>query len=316
MDYFKPTGDSDFSVSDNGVLAFKTGANLSRLVWFNRNGQEVGSVGTPRNYIWFQLSPDDQRLATEIIDSVTGMINMWILEIERGTAKRVTLEVAQEIHPLWSSDGRQLVFSIDKAGPPHLFRKTLDAASDPEELMPVDGAVQFAFGWSADGQQLLFGERGGATTDDLWVLPLTGERKPHPFLRTPFDEDQASVSPNGRWVAYQSNESGRHEVYVSPFENSALRWQVSDSGGRAPRWRGDGQELFYVAVDGNLMAVPIKSGDSFAAGSPEKLFKVTTERPDRYDVTSDGKKFLINMKADAPGVSVNVATNWTANVKR
>jgi serine/threonine protein kinase len=316
MDYFKPTGDADFSVSDNGVLAFKTRAILSRLVWFNRQGEEVGSVGTPRNYAWLRLSGDDRKVAVHIIDPPSGMSNLWIIEFERGTAKRVTLEDEQEIHPLWSRDGRQLVFSIDKRGPPHLFRKTLDDARDPEELMGVTGSPQRPFGWSADGQELLFADSGPATGPDLWILPMNGERKPHPFLQTRFNEGEASVSRDGKWVAYYSNESGRDEVYVSPFQNSDERWQISNSGGRAPRWRGDGKELFYVAADGNLMAVPIKSGASIEAGSPMKLFKITSDPPDRYDVTYDGQRFLVNTKGETSGVSVTLTTNWKASIKR
>jgi serine/threonine protein kinase len=314
--YFKPTGDSDFSVSQNGVLAFKTGPILTRLVWLNRSGEELGSVGSASNYSLVRLSPDGQRIAAGVIDPLTGMGNIWLLESSRNASKRVTYNLEHEIHPIWSSDGRQLVFAIDRGGPPHLFRKNVNDASDPEQLLPVGNGVQHAFDWSPDGQQLFFGDGNPATRGDIWILPMTGERKPYPFLRTRFEEWDARISSDGRWVAYHSNESGRPEVYVSPTQNSGEKWQISNSGGQSPRWRHDQKELFYVAADGNLMAVPIKNGANFEAGSPVALFKVTMEYDELYDVASDGQRFLINTNAGAPALFVTVVTNWTANLKR
>jgi Tol biopolymer transport system component len=314
--YFKPTGDSDFSVSENGVLAFKSGAILSRLVWFDRSGAELGSVGNPSNYAVLRFSPDGQKLAGTIVDPVTGLSNVWMLELGRGTWRRVTLQVGQEIRPIWSHDGHQLIFSIDRGGPPHLYRKSLNDAGDAEELLPSGSGVQHGFDWTADGRLIVFGDGNPTTGADLWILPMTGERKPYPFLRTRFDEWDASISPDGRWVAYHSNESGRPEVYVSPIQNSAERWQVSDKGGEAPRWRSDGKELFYVSTDGNMMAVAINNIAVFDAGPPIKLFKTSMEYSDRYDVTSDGQRFLVNNIANTPPLSITVATNWMANLKR
>ena len=220
LSYFNPTGDADFSVSENGVLAFKAGAIVSRLIWFDRKGVEQGSVGEAGTYGRLRLSPDGQRLAADIIDPHTGTSDIWIYELPRGTSRRVTVDIEQEFGAIWSPDKHQLVFAKDKEGPPHLFLMDLNNSNEAEELVPVSGGVQSPDDWSASGQFLIYEDQNPGTGYDLWLLPMTGERRPSAFLRTRFNEWGARLSQDGRWVACVSDESGRPEVYVRTFGNS------------------------------------------------------------------------------------------------
>ncbi len=202
-----------------------------------------------------------------------------------------------------------------KEGPPHLFLKDLNNSNEAEELVPLTGGVQRPNDWSANGQFLIYEDQSPGTESDLWLLPMTGQRTPSAFLRTRFNEWGARLSKDGRWVAYVSDESGRPEVYVCSFDNSAKRWQISTSGGNAPRWRSDGKELFYVAADSTLMFAPVRSGATFEAGSPVALFKIGAERSSYYDVTADGQRFLVNTRTDAQPLPITVVLNWTSQLR-
>ena len=202
-----------------------------------------------------------------------------------------------------------------KEGPPHLFLKDLNNSNEAEELVPLTGGVQRPNDWSANGQFLIYEDQSPGTESDLWLLPMTGQRTPSAFLRTRFNEWGARLSKDGRWVAYVSDESGRPEVYVCSFDNSAKRWQISTSGGNAPRWRSDGKELFYVAADSTLMFAPVRSGATFEAGSPVALFKIGAERSSYYDVTADGQRFLVNSRTDAQPLPITVVLNWTSQLR-
>ena len=315
LSYFNPTGDADFSVSENGVLAFKAGAIISRLIWFDRKGAEHGFVGEAGRYGRLRLSPDGQRVAVDLIEPHTGTSDIWIYELPSSTSSRVTVDIEQELGAIWSPDKHQLVFSKDREGPPHLFLKDLNNSNEAEELVPVTGGVQGPNDWSVNGQFLIYEDQNPGTGSDLWLLPMTGGRRPSPFLRTRFNEWGARLSQDSRWVAYVSDESGRPEVYVCNFGNSAERRQISTSGGDAPRWRSDGKELFYVAADSRLMAASIRSGATFEAGSPVALFKIGAERSSYYDVTADGQRFLVNTRTDAQPLPITVVLNWTAQLK-
>ena len=205
-------------------------------------------------------------------------------------------------------------------------------------LVPLSGWVQWPYDWTPDGRFIIYGDGAAQTGDDLMILPMSGanaspagrseqkndgDRKPRPFLRTQFNEGDARFSPDGRWVAYVSDESGRSEVYVRPFAESgqAVKRQISTAGGVSPRWRRDGKELFYLAVDKRLMAVPVQIGATFEAGTPAALFQVEVPAAfdgyDQYDVTSDGQRFLINTTvAEANRLPLTTVVNWTRDLKR
>ncbi len=219
--YFWPTGAADFSVSENGVLAYRAGASITRLAWFDRRGAEVGSVGAPNDYQLPRISPDGQSAAVGVIDPHTGTSDIWIYDLSRGAFTRFTSEPGGEESPVWSSDGRQIVFAADPDGPPHLHQKALHETRSGAVLLPLSGWVQSSYDWTRDGRFILYGDGAAKTGEDLMLLPMFGERKPTPFLRTRFNEVDARFSPDGRWIAYVSDESGRSEVYVRSFQGAA-----------------------------------------------------------------------------------------------
>jgi len=318
LSYFNPTGDADFTVSENGVLAFKAGSVVSRLVLFDRNGVERGFIGDSDRYGRVRLSPDGERLAADVLDPHNGTSDIWLYELTRQSSRRVTSDIEQEFGGVWSPDQQRIVFAKDKEGPPHLFLKNLNNSNDAEELLPVSGGVQTADDWSANGEFVIYEDQTPGTGDDLWLLPMTAdrERKPTPFLRTKFNEWGARFSHDGRWVAYVSDDSGRPEIYVCSFNNPAQRWQVSYAGGSAPHWRSDGKELFYLATDFTIMTVPIQAGTTLGAGSPAPLFKIGVERSSHFDVTADGQRFLVNSNTGTRPLPITVVVNWTAELKR
>jgi len=313
LSYFQPTGDADYSISENGVLAYQAGVTLSRLVWVNRDGAETGAVGAPGNYRWLRLSPDGQRLIVSVDEMRTGTSDLWIYELSRGTPTRFTFEPGVENEAIWSPDGRKIAFGSDRGGPPSLQLKALNDSSLVERLTNTIGWVQRPYDWSPDGEWIIYGGGEAKTGNDLWFLPMTGERKPTPFLRTNFNEVEARFSPDGHWVVYVSDESGRPEVYVRSFQGAAGKWKVSNGGGEYPRWRG--KELFYLAPDNKLMAVPVKIGSAFEAGNPAVRFRLSAVLRD-YDVSADGQRFILNVHAaEAVSLPMTVVVNWMANVK-
>ena len=317
--YFQPLGSSDVSASDNGVLACHAGTGLSRLVWYSRDGAEVGTVGEVADYHFLRLSPDGQRLAVDIGDRRTGTVDVWVFDLVRGTSSRFTFDPGVEWSPVWSPDGRQIAFAADRSAVPNLNVKGFEDTGRGEQMVePSSGWVQFPWDWAQtpQGQFIIYADGTRETGNDLMLLPLQGERKPRPFLRTKFDEDDARFSPDGRWVAYVSNESGRREVYLRPFEGSSEKWQISTAGGFRPRWRRDGKELFYLTAEGNIMAVEVKAGSGFEVGKPTPLFHVESARNDsgQYEVSADGQRFLVNSGNQTQPVMVVV--NWAADLKR
>jgi serine/threonine protein kinase len=313
---FSPTGNAYFSVSANGeVLAYQAGGSTSRLVWLNRTGTEESAVGTPADYLNPRLSPDGQKIAVNIIDPKDGTNDLWIYELSRATLTRFTFTPGMENGSAWSPDSKRLVFAHDQDGPPHLFLKALGETGDGEMLLSPNEGPQLPQDWSADGQFLIYRGFFSPTRSDLFILPMAGERKPFAFANTSFLESEARFSPNGRWVAYVSDESGRREIYVRRSQGVGERIQISNSGGSRPRWSHDGRELFYVAADQKLIAVPVSTGDQFEAGNAVALFKIEARASD-FDVAPDGKRFLVNSTVDAPKRPLSVVTGWASNIKR
>jgi|GEM_PF-281928 len=317
---FSPTGSAAFSVSETGVLAFQSGTVVSRLILFNRAGQEVGSVGASAGFVAPRFSPDGQKVAVTITDPRTGTNDIWIYDLARGAATRFTFEAGTENRPIWSPDGRALAFTADAKGrPPHVHLKSLNDAGTGAGLVEPSW-VQAACDWSKDGQ-LIYEEWSPETGADLFLLPMLGERgKPVLFLRTRFNESDARFSPDEKWVAYISDESGKKEIYVRSRTAPLEKWQVSNAGGVNPVWKRDGKELFYISTDSQLMAVPVKTGNAFEAGTPIPLFRVATHRKEYevapYDVAPDGQRFIVNSLSGAPALPINVVINWTSELKR
>ncbi len=298
-----------FGVSPSGVLAYHEGrASDVQLVWLDRKGERLGTVGEPGPYGQIALSSDGQRVALEVVDD--GRVDLWVMDISRGVASRVTADLASETDPVWSPDGQELVFASGAAGTPDLFRKGLRGGASaapllesPEDLWPED--------WSRDGKTLLY-ITGDAS---VWALPLAGDGPPELVVKTGFRVDEPQLSPDGRWLAYISEESGDWQVYVQPFRRPGERVRVSVDGGGQPKWRGDGRELFYRSAGGSLVAVEVRGGaDGLEVGVPSELFEVgVMRRPqlDDYAVAADGQRFLVKVPAgEDAGERIHVVTNW------
>jgi hypothetical protein len=306
--YFFPTGWAVFSASES-LLVYQAGAITSRLVWFDRNGRELGTVGSPGQYEEPRLSPDEKKVAVGLVDPRAGTLDIWTHDLTRELATRITSRNPDTAYsPVWSPDGRMLAFAAGE-GPPHLQRRLSSGGGEEELLLPI-GEVQWADDWSKDGRFIAYTEIGITSKRDVWLLPLA-DRKPFPFQKTPFDEKTARFSPDGRWLAYESDESGRNEVYVQPLQKSGEKWLISTSGGSQPVWRRDGKELFYVAADNRLMVVPVKLGTRFEAGVPTVLFRIDPAAEHAYDVTSDGQRFLVNTNVNrVETLPLTAVVNW------
>jgi Tol biopolymer transport system component len=307
-----------FSMSQNGVLAYQpasTGSSDLRLMWLDRGGKHLAGLGTPGSYSNVELSPDEKRLALSVVDEASHSRNIWTFDLTRGVRTRFTFDPADERSPIWSPDGNHITFNVGHTPSFDLFQKAANGAGPVEPLLQ-DGLSKDPMSWSPDGRFLVYRVTGPSHTNDIWVLPTFGDRKPYPLVATPFDENYARFSPDGRWLAYASNESGRSEVYVTAFPGGG-KWQVSADGGGFPRWRGDGAELYYLASDNAVMAVRVKSGTtSFEIGAAERLFQAhPPPQPGHpYAVTADGRRFLFITSATAPS-PLTVVLNWQEELK-
>jgi Tol biopolymer transport system component len=287
-----------FAVSEDGVVAFRSGGvRNTQLRWFDRAGNPLEAVGPPGTYRDHSLAPDEETVAVARMDPETGTHDVWLFELSRGTASRLTFYPGEENTPTWAPDGGQIVFSSNQQGQPNLYLKAANGSRSEEELLPSD-VSKYPTDWSADGSHLVYAKWDPKTSWDLWLLPMTGERKPISYLQSEFDTFQAQFSPDGRWIAYTSNESGEYQVYVQPFPMRDGKRQISTSGGAQPQWRRDGRELFYLARDGTLMAVEARSGVRFEPGVPKPLFRTQvtglTNARNHYVSSADGQRFLVN----------------------
>jgi Tol biopolymer transport system component/predicted Ser/Thr protein kinase len=308
-----------FSVSRTGVLAYRTVAETA-LTWHDRSGRRLESVGAVGHYSNPALSPDEKRLAVARLDPDSGASDIWVMDLARdGLASRITVDAAPEDMPLWGPDGRRIVFR----SPTGLQER---ASKDGEDvtLLPSKGSrVGFPQDWSRRRDALVYQARGADTGFDLWMLPMLGDRTPVPLLRTEFQEGYARLSPDGRWMAYVSDESGQYEVYVRGFPDGGATHRVSSHGGLEPSWSGSGQELFYLAPDRSLMSVAVKTGPTFESSLPVRLFDTRmsfvfnpTYTRNQYVVSADARRFLLNQPPDAPPSSpITVVVNWHASVK-
>jgi Tol biopolymer transport system component len=311
---------SRFSASDDGILAFHGGgASLSRLVWLDRSGKPTATVGAPADYGRPRLSPDGQRLAVEIWDSSGS--DIWIQDFARGSMTRFTFSTAEELGPVWSNDSRSLFFEARRPEEQaHDFYVKAVTGSGGERLLASSRILGTMNDWSPDGRfaMLQTFAIGSKTAWDLSLLSV-GDGKLSSFRSTPFSETGAQFSPDGRWVAYQSNETGRFELYVQSFPGPGGRWQVSSGGSEFPRWRSDGRELYFVEPGGGLMSAEIKAGEAFEAGTPRPLFQARIKRffgGAQYDASPDGQRFIVNMSEEDPSLPLTVVLDWPATVPK
>ncbi|MGH9257840.1 MAG: protein kinase domain-containing protein, partial [Vicinamibacterales bacterium] len=311
----------DLDVSQNGTLVYVTGGQVTArtLAWVDRQGQEEPIKAPVRAYTYPRLSPDGTRFALDVRDQEN---DIWIWDFARETLSRFTFGPAQDLYPVWTRDGRRLVLASYRPGASNLFWQAADGAGTAEQL--TESAInQSPYTTSADGTRIVFREDGTKTGQDLMLLTLNKERQVQPLVQTTFNELNAELSPDGRWFAYESNESGEYEIYVRPFPDATNgRWQISTGGGTRPLWARSGQELFYLSPSGALMAVRVEHGATFTASTPTTLFEGryymggAANVGRTYDVSPDGRRFLM-MKADASTpASLVVVLNWFEELKR
>lgn len=314
---------ASISASTTGVLAFTRprGGSVGQLTWFERTGQSVGFVPqSPDNeYLNPALSPDGGRMAVNRMDPGTGDWDIWLIDVARGVPQRITSDPGQDSDPVWSPDGKEIIFASERSGRLGLYRQAV-AGSAPAELVIMldDQRRALPSDWSRDGRYLLYSQ---ATTGfaSVWALPLFGDRKPIQLIDNQFAPYGAHLSPDGRWLAFASFKSGPGELYVRRFLVPGQEQQISQGGGFHPRWTKDGRELVYWAVPGGVNAVDFESdGTTFRVGARRTLIQAPVlslidSRP-HYDVTRDGQRLLVRQPAGPQGAGIEVILNWTAKL--
>jgi eukaryotic-like serine/threonine-protein kinase len=313
-----------FSASENGGLLYQTGEAVGdwSLQWISRDGKLVGSVAQPDHYLWPALSPDGKRLAVAIFSGVQGTADLWIFNLADGIRTRLTFGPGFQRFPVWSPDGKTIFYASSKGGgPTHIYAKAADGSGSERVVLETKNASEYPTSFSSDGRYLVYVNRllsGTQTSSGVWALPLFGDSKPFPIVQGAFDNFDSAVSPDGKWLAYQSIESGRMEIYITAFPGGGAKWQVSTTGGASAKWRSDGKELFFLEQTGNLMAVDVNtSASTVGFGNPHSLFHAEPNPNGPYNVSLDGKKFLINgWDRKEESEAATLVLNWPAELKK
>jgi eukaryotic-like serine/threonine-protein kinase len=310
-----------FSVSDTGVLVYGADpSGGSDLVWVDRTGRELGRLGDRAKYLDVMLAPDGVRALVSVMDPDTGTRDVWTYDVPRDLRNRLTSDPEDDLDAKWSPDGTRVVFGSRRKGHLDLYVKAANNVGS-EDLLWADDVDKYPQSWSPDGRFLLYVTVGGSTgQQELWVLPLTGtNQKPFRLLqKTRFSTGNGQFSPDGRWIAFRSNETGRFEVYVVGFPDRGEKWPVSTAGGSAPRWRRDGKEIFYIGPSNTLIAAEVAVGGArVEVGGVRKLFQVRPVTPRYYyDVSADGQRFLVNTAVESPASGfITLVVNWPALLK-
>jgi len=315
-----PTAYAPFSASSGGVLAYRDYDEAAgRLAFRDRSGRFIDTVLPPGSFDEFSLSPDGKRVVAGATSTGgAGDQNVWMLDLERNTVSRLTFGKGEDGSPAFSPDGTRVAYGSDREGNSDIYVRAASGVGS-EELVWKSDEAKWPDDWTRDGKALLVESQSPRNQMDLWLLPLGGDRKPVPLLTSPVNESHSAVSPDGRYFSYSSDETGRSEVYVQSFPPGGGKWQVSTGGGDQALWRRDGKELFYLAADGQLMAVPVSTSPTFSAGSPQALFDAATGEMtpsgirNFYLPSPDGSKFLVLTYArTAKTNAIHVVLDWKA----
>jgi serine/threonine-protein kinase len=321
-------GGMNYAISDSGLLVYVENqqGNNRILGWMDRQGSAQPSSAPPRAYREARLSPDGKRVAATVAGADFRSSDIWICELERGTLTRLTF-AGSNFNPAWTPDGRHVTFSwfqLEKSG---IYRVAADGSGKPELLSGNNGGAS-ATTFTPDGKVLVYSSRSPGQSDSvIWTRSLdgrAGENKPRPFLQTGFREESPQLSPDGRWLAYQSNESGKFEIYVRPFPDPGGKVAISTQGGALPRWSHSGRELFYQDPQNRIMAVDVETTPAFRAGQPRALFELHADAPagnsssSQWDVAPDGKRFLVFKAPEGQetGTKLQVVENWFEELRR
>jgi eukaryotic-like serine/threonine-protein kinase len=311
---------SMFSASENGPLVYLEGTNSAsrQLIWLDRNGKKVGEVPGADTYMGPRISPDGKK----VLYTLTGpWFEVWSYDMALGLKTRLTFGTSSgraSLGPLWSRDGRRIAYTSTRNGKFGFYQKPANGSGNEELLLEENDSVKYPNDWSPDGKFLAF-HQAPQGINEIWMLPLTGERKATPFLQFKFTSANSTFSPNGKWLAYCSTESGDQKVYVVPFPGPGGKWQVSPGGGCYPRWRRDGKELFFLSADNKIVAAEVRADDSnFAVGAVNPLFETRVYRSNfgGFDVAADGQRFIVCYEPGQPNVAITLVENWDAELKK
>ena len=312
-----------FSASNTGTLIYQTGEMSGgwNMVWWGRDGKQISTIPQSGRYLGPVLSPDGSKVAVEIFAGAQGIGDIWIFDLTRGTSTRLTFGPSNQGNPVWSSDGKT-VYYASGSGAVYIVAKAADGSAAERIVLQEKDTIEIPDGFSPDGRYLIYERKvpQNETTYHLWALPLFGDGKPFPIVKSTFDERYSAISPDGKWMAYQSNESGRWEIYITAFPGGGAKWQVSSVGGNAAKWRRDGKEIFYLDPSDNIVAVDVNaSGSAVQLGTSHILFQAIGVQRDfgPYDVSADGKRFLLNSGNLKEGSDpFTLVQNWPAELKK
>jgi len=306
-----------FSVSRTGTLTYRLGGgSRTQFAWFDRSGRELGLVGPVGDYLSPALSPDETRLAfTRRDDQPAG--DIWTLDFTRQTPIRLTFSPDTDVYPLWTLDGSSIIYSSVREG---LVAKPLAGTGAARQILAPTNNLLIPSQIGSDGQRLLFfGDMGTATGFDVFTTPLAGGATPTAVVQGPLTDVEPELSPDQKWIAYGTTETGGYEVFVQPMPPTGAKWQISTTGGRQPQWRRDGRELYFVTNDRKFYAVDVSPGPTFEFGTPRVLFDIpsnTISVRNSYVPSKDGRRFLINKLLDSAVPPINVVVNWSATMEK
>ena len=299
-------GTGDFTVSNTGVLAYRAGgtSDRTRLVWVDRSGRMLGQAAPPDQYDEIRLSPDGKRVAARLVQGQATVADIWIRDLARGVTSRLTFGGSDNLWPVWSPDGSRVAYGSNRGGEYHSLIRSASGAGREDSLVHERGGNSGPTDWSADGRTFAI-SRLGASGWDVWLQSAEPGQAPNKLLQGPFNERFGRFSPDGRWLAYASNESGRYEIYVIPLSGGAGKWQVSTGGGDDPFWRADGQELLYRSADRTINSVALGTGTGFEPGTPQPLFRVELAEGlftgSRWCPSADAQRFLLDVPVGGGG---------------
>jgi len=323
VQYFGSAAVSMFSVSANGELAYQNSlsGSISQLAWIDRTGKEIAKVGDPSDIAGPRLSHSGDRIVYSRVDPQSGGADLWLLDLARNVPARFTFEPGDKGPSAWSPDDRRIAYSALAQNYRDIEVKSSDGVAPPETIFRSP-AVKFMNDWSRDGRFILFQAIDPKTRSswDLWLLDVA-KRTAVPYLQTPFAETNGAFSPDGKWIAYVSDESGLSQVYVQPLPAGGGKWQISTGGGNVPQWSDDGKQLFFRGTDGKAYVVSVETTPSFRVSAPAALFPIRIRAGGglgrQWQVTGDGQRFLVNepVRDEAPA-PITIVTNWAEQLKK